>query len=637
MQRIADPDWIKGPIIIAGNWEPLIYRRRCNALGTDGADSYEREHSPELVERLAEEGVNLLVTHYFKGFGLEGEREDIEYAHKLIRLCHEKGIKVGGYIGDTFIFETMLLEEPDARDWVQVREDGSLITYGSHTYRWKWCRNNPAFFKYMQRVLKLGIENGLDLIHFDNFLNKPEPFNCRCIHCENAFRSFLRNKYSAEQLKERFGFSNIGAIKPPVFSEPLYTAYGADIVRDPLFQEWIDFKCRALADSYSALSEYCRSLNPELAIECNPTGIWGENAANMRCVDHSRLLPHGHFFWDESPNPYGLQPNGALPTSIRSMKMGEALGNRIFHYCFHGSEETSQIRMGESLAYNGGCLGMVSFLQGDTIPAAAQCKPFVDFLYKHPELFVNTRSIAQVGVYRNFASLAYNAWEPHLQAILAEQILLQNHIPFDLLFELNELPPVVLVPGMECLSAEELAILSNHAETRGTVIFIGKAGYFDEWRRKRPSAPAEKLNDQFKLLPELELPDSAPKKDDRQVWDDFYKVVDGRFWVLPKNAEVLIDALEDAGINRLSVDAPPTTFIEPRMLAEDDKLIIHVVNYDTSKLGGKISINISGQKINEADVLSPLKDGINCQLLSNSAGATISIDNDAIYSLIVTA
>ena len=168
------PAWLRGPIVVAGNWEPLIYRRRLNCLGTDGEERYRKEHTPELVSRLKEAGVNLLVTHYFKGFGLKGEREDMEMAETLIGLCHEQGIRVAGYVGDTFVSETMLLEEPDAMSWCQRKADGSPVTYGGNlTYRLKWCRNNPAFPAYMKRVLRRGIEHGLDMIHFDNFLNKP--------------------------------------------------------------------------------------------------------------------------------------------------------------------------------------------------------------------------------------------------------------------------------------------------------------------------------------------------------------------------------------------------------------------------------------------------------------------------------
>jgi len=33
----------------------------------------------------------------------------------------------GGYFGDTIILETMLIEEPEAKDWIQIQEDGTPI------------------------------------------------------------------------------------------------------------------------------------------------------------------------------------------------------------------------------------------------------------------------------------------------------------------------------------------------------------------------------------------------------------------------------------------------------------------------------------------------------------------------------
>ena len=64
------PAWLRGPLVVAGNWEPLIYRRRQGGWGTDVTEKYRLEHSPALVGRLADLGVNLYITHYFKGFGL---------------------------------------------------------------------------------------------------------------------------------------------------------------------------------------------------------------------------------------------------------------------------------------------------------------------------------------------------------------------------------------------------------------------------------------------------------------------------------------------------------------------------------------------------------------------------------------
>ncbi len=674
------PSWLERPLVLCGNWEPLIYRRRLNCLGTDGAEKYWKEHTPELVAAAKKAGVTLIVTHYFKGFGLKGELEDIEAAEKLIKLCHDRDIRVAGYIGDTLVRETMLLEEPDAMDWVQRKPDGSPLTYGGTlTYRLKWCRNNPAFLTYMKRVLERGVKNGLDMLHFDNFLDKPEPKTCHCRHCADKFRSFLMAKYHPAELKERFGFPDVSCVEPPTFSSPLYVCYGDDVIQNPLLQEWIDFRCQSLADSFKALADFARSLNPETVIESNPTGIWGENTAYMRSVDHVRLLPHSQLFWDESPNPHGLLKNGALPTGIRSMKMGEAFGNRALFYGFAGRQEEVEAKLGEALAFNGGCIGMISFIDGDTLPDAAKCAKFVELLHSRPELFCGTRSVARAAVYRNFPSLAYNGWEPHLQAILAEQTLLQNHIPFDLIYDLSEIGDrLMIVSGMECLSDEEIRGIRRHVERGGNVVLVGNVGIYDQWRRRRcgirscdtggvgpvniaktgvygeprrgrpdPFAYAFKGKDVFGKIgrgviarfPELELPRKAPLKRDRAVWDDFYKVVDGRFWILPSNAGKLM-ALLDGGkfgdLRPVKTNAGINTFVEPRILADEKTLVVHVINYDARVLGGRLELIASKSiGVKKATLLVPGRKPVGLKVDMGKDSMRLNFENSSIYACIM--
>ena len=64
-------------------WEPLDHYRRMNGLvGAVDAhaawlpDWYDRIHSEELVRKMTGLGVNLAVTHFFKGFGLKHEHAE---------------------------------------------------------------------------------------------------------------------------------------------------------------------------------------------------------------------------------------------------------------------------------------------------------------------------------------------------------------------------------------------------------------------------------------------------------------------------------------------------------------------------------------------------------------------------------
>lgn len=649
--------WSDGPLVIAGNWEELIFRRRVGAQTAETEEHYLREHSGAAMERLRELGVNLVITHFFKGFGLRAEAPDIRHATDLVRHAHARGMRVGAYVGDTICYETFLAEQPAARGWIQRTAEGVPITYGgTQSFRWKWCRTNPAFLRYMQRVLRRAVAAGFDMIHFDNYLDKPEPLTCHCRHCAGAFRKFLRRKYTGQERVERLGFANCNHILPPTFSAPLYPAWNAETITNPLLQEWIDFRCRVVADTYAALARYGRSFKKDLVIECNPTGIWGENSAYMRSVDHTRLLPHGDFFWDESPNQHGLRKSGALVTHVRSMKMGEALGNRCFFY------QTSEVKCAEALAFNRGCLGTIVYAgevgeldalaswTGDAIHVSEVSLRYARFLNEHGEFYRGTRSLARVAVYRNFESLAFNSHEPHLQSILLEQTLLQNHIPFDYAFDLDRLRwPVLALAGMECLAEEEIARIVRFVEHGGGVVLVGSCGRFDRWRREYSRWPfaqwlmgaktARVGRGWMLAFPELALPRGAPSQADREIRDSFYAVVDGKFWMLPGNGARLVAEMRKASCQPLAPlesRADRNTLIEPRLSADGRTVLIHLVNYGGVGKRRDVSLTLPGDW--PVTALCQHIPGIKAAHLSfqrHDGGLRCAVPNSMVYSLVV--
>src|SRR5690606_1042738 len=154
------PSWFDTiPIIVAGGWdsEPAT-QRRWGRLGGNYMDEYKKRISEEKVinlkesgitldithffkgfgiegeveymenkrkgiseenvMNLKESGITLVITHFFKGFGIEGEGEYMENTRKFAELCHKHGLRVGAYIGNTVIPEQLLLELPEVQDWL---------------------------------------------------------------------------------------------------------------------------------------------------------------------------------------------------------------------------------------------------------------------------------------------------------------------------------------------------------------------------------------------------------------------------------------------------------------------------------------------------------------------------------------
>jgi len=92
-----------------------------------------------------------VTTHFYKGFGLRAEAEEMARAADFTRRAHARGIRVLGYHQfSTVIYETLLDEIPNLRDWIQRAPDGSLQTYGSATWRWRACPIHDAFIAYLK-------------------------------------------------------------------------------------------------------------------------------------------------------------------------------------------------------------------------------------------------------------------------------------------------------------------------------------------------------------------------------------------------------------------------------------------------------------------------------------------------------
>ena len=190
------PDWLRREgIVMAGSWEPLLFRVRRDG-GSDYTPSeaqraaYLREHSPEMVARLKDLGVNFVMIHCYKGAGLAAERQSMWDAARFAGLCHEAGLHVGVYnYSGAFLWEPLFDETPQAKDWVLLDEQGRPRTYGGATYRYYWNRNHPDAQAYYRRIVSFAVrEIGADLLHFDNYSLGPG-------YDENSiqrFRQYLR-------------------------------------------------------------------------------------------------------------------------------------------------------------------------------------------------------------------------------------------------------------------------------------------------------------------------------------------------------------------------------------------------------------------------------------------------------------
>jgi beta-galactosidase GanA len=626
---IPAPAWLKDePLIIVGNWDSMsIFRRRVGGNPTWQEDDYQKEHSEETVRKLKELGVTLAVIHFYKGFGLEAEKEHLEYARKLTSLLKKYGIRVGVYIGSTIAYETFLLEQPEAESWFVPDYMGRPVFYSEQTFRKRVYFMHPGYREYMKRVLRLAVEElKVDEIDFDNTSMQAHVPIFHHPMAVQDFRDFLRTRYAPETLKKRLGFTNVQHVLPPAYDRPLGR------IDDPLFQEWADFRCQQLNNYYAELAQFIRGLNPNVAIATNPhSGISGRNTVWEQGVDYPGLVPHMDIVWTEEGNEATVTPDGVLVSKIRTYKMATSLNRRVITYTAGG--RGGRLQMAESMAFNRQGLGMVGgVLAGYDLPT--EQRTYIDFFTGNFEHYRDVDNIADVAVLHSHSTMGFNNDRPWQSAMLFEQALIQAQIPFDIVFDdqLRDLSKyrVLVLPDQECLSDAQLDLIREFVTSGGGLVATEHTSLYTEWRQRRRDFG---LKDLFQVAaprwasrraPEKLLDIGAVKNQvgrGRAVYlAEVRPAVEkpptarmtSEYWKLPVNWKELVSAVEWAAGERLSIEvkAPQTVVAELIEQRQDNKLLVHLLNYDVGRTPEVRNIGVSlrvpdGKKVSEVSLLSP--------------------------------
>ncbi|MFH1741561.1 MAG: hypothetical protein ABIH23_21350 [bacterium] len=583
------PAWInEGPVILAFQSCDAILMTRRSGRGprTWYKEDYDSWKSDDQVRRWKEQGITLAILNFYRGFGLETEKEQIQATIKQAEVCRQYGIRVGVYIGDTIFYETFFSERPEAKDWLVPDFRGTPVIYGgTEHYRRRPYIGHPEYVKFIKEVIRIAVEDlKADLIHFDNTCNQVRSPNMFHPIAKQEFRDFLKNKYTPEERVERWGFSDVTYIEPPifldVFAPPVYMV-APEPIDDPIFQEWLDFRCQRLTDHYAELESYIKELNPEVSVEMNPHGVTGYvNKTFYEGVDWPRLLAHSDFFWSEHERSAGVTDDGILTSKIRSYKVARILDNMLFS----GSDRLGQC---EALAFNQHCV-----LAVDQI---------AHYLHRNFEYFRGTETIADVAILRSYASIAHSTKETRYSTILFEQTLIQRQIPFDIIFNdnLKDLSKyaVLVLADQESLSDEQISLIRDYVNQGGGLVATGNTSLFTEWRRQRR---AFGLSDVFGILNPgqagekirriqgdgrvVYIPAVQPGVDESVLkprWTEYWKFPI-EYWTLPRNADALVDAITWASKDKMSLDveAPETVVIELLQQKEENRLLLHVINYD---------------------------------------------------------
>lgn len=264
-------------------WEPDRQYRRMGGRGLaftgDGAwrDAWRaRVTSRENARFMAECGITVAMTHFYKGFGVQAEAAEWGRLREFIANCYAEGVKVWGYVqGRSLFLETLLAERPDAEGWAARDWGGALQTWGGSYYRAAPCLTSRGYLDYMKEVVRIGLEDiGLDGIHNDNSYYR----HCWCERCARLFRLWLDAR---PDLEERTGLPSAAHVQPPPLLEGWHRL-------DPLQQLWAEFGAENRFAFLRQLREVARAAKSGAPYETNPAFPKVGPYKTRLCVDPSR-------------------------------------------------------------------------------------------------------------------------------------------------------------------------------------------------------------------------------------------------------------------------------------------------------------------------------------------------------------
>lgn len=306
--------------------EPSYHLKRMHsapsvfALGEWAEEWLDRLRSEECIQKAAEAGINIIFTSFYKGFGLEFEKSEMEKTRELVLLAHKYNIKVLGYCQlETIYYETILGEDPQADDMAARLRDGSLAPWFDSYYRWRACYNSERFWDYIKKVIDYGLEDmKLDGFHFDNSYMSI----CYCKKCKKDFQRYLRE--NVKNPEAVMGINTFDYVEIPYFDKH------PGRIHDPLYMLWQKYRQDKCAQMLDQIFKYVKEKSADKALVLHNPGFPRNSQSYIDKAFNSELSgPYCDYIMAENEDNL-IDTDGKITTQIMAYKLGKRFGYKVF-------------------------------------------------------------------------------------------------------------------------------------------------------------------------------------------------------------------------------------------------------------------------------------------------------------------
>ncbi len=194
-------------------------------------------NTPEDIERLAELGCDVIVRGISCAWAASPDEARRRMAAKaeLLRLSRQHHIAFCTMITGSALYPH-IVPPGKLEQWASRDAHGRVIKTAS----WhQGCLNNPEFRQFTRDIGRAVIDAGADGIHYDESYSRwfwMRPIPCFCDHCCAELRRWLGEHFTADELRQRWGISDLAH-----FDYRRYLAdhgWADEPWRSPLHPQW---------------------------------------------------------------------------------------------------------------------------------------------------------------------------------------------------------------------------------------------------------------------------------------------------------------------------------------------------------------------------------------------------------------
>lgn len=284
----------------------------------------------------------------------------------------------------------------DPRELLEVDRDGKPISNQSYSIggmREYWaCLNNPAWREVLKAWVRFGIAQDVDGFIVNYFYRH----DCHCSHCVAGFRSYLGDRFTADELRKRFNIDDINTV---YFDE--IGAWHDPKQSNELKRESLRFSQIANKAAFDEVFvDYGRSLKADLIVaQWNHLGDFDQISGDERCMLPSELwAANEDYLWystGDAANKTRLADGVFGEATLQARYIRHASGGKPFTL---GKYEHVRVRTAiAELIANGG-MPMGFYANFKDVDARRELIQYYQFLHRYDTIYRNDQSHAETAL-----------------------------------------------------------------------------------------------------------------------------------------------------------------------------------------------------------------------------------------------